>query len=48
MLRRMAANLPPLKNVERLSSRVFRVLGGNPGKVRLVSRGYTLRALAYD
>ena len=29
----MAATLPPLSNVERLSPLVVRVLGGNPGKV---------------
>lgn len=30
---RMAASLPLLKDIERLSPRVIRILGGNPGKV---------------
>lgn len=37
---KMATQLVPLREVERLSSSVIRILGGNPGKVRLqFSRG---------
>lgn len=32
-LRRMATQLVPLQDVERLSASVIRILGGNPGKV---------------
>jgi len=34
----MATQLPVLQRIERLSSRVVRVMGGNPGKV--LSRGH--------
>ena len=36
-LRQMASQLPELPVVERLSSRVLRILGGNPSKVRPIS-----------
>ena len=32
---KMAAQLPPLEETKRLSTRVIRVLGGNPGKYTL-------------
>lgn len=33
LISKMATQLVPLQDVERLSSSVIRVLGGNPGKV---------------
>ena len=34
-LKAMATDLPSLPQVQRLSPRVIRILGGNPGKVQL-------------
>ena len=39
----MATELPPLAEVEKLSPRVIRILGGNPGKFSL--QGSTLEAI---